>query len=117
VSQGPFQELGRGGLYGYTRSQPIDAVNFAAVLLALAAIWPVTRRFGVPYGVFIAVNVIPPLTSGGLLSIGRVTASMFPVFFWLAAIVPARQRAGWLTAFALLQGWGAALFFTWREFI
>ena len=28
VSQGPFQELGRGGLYGYTRSQPIDAVNF-----------------------------------------------------------------------------------------
>jgi hypothetical protein len=117
VSQGPFQELGRGGLYGYARSQPIDAVNFAAVLLALAAIWPVTRRFGVPYGVFIAVNVIPPLTSGGLLSIGRVTASMFPVFFWLAAIIPARHRAGWLAAFALLQGWGAALFFTWREFI
>jgi hypothetical protein len=117
VSQGPFQELGSGGLYGYARSQPIDAVNFAAVLLALAAIWPVTRRFGVPYGVFIAVNVIPPLTSGGLLSIGRVTASMFPVFFWLAAIIPARHRAGWLTAFALLQGWGAALFFTWREFL
>jgi hypothetical protein len=117
VSQGPFQELGSGGLYGYARSQPIDAVNFAAVLLALAAIWPVTRRFGVAYGVFIAVNVIPPLTAGGLLSIGRVTASMFPVFFWLAAIIPARHRAGWLTAFALLQGWGAALFFTWREFI
>ena len=117
VSQGPFQELGAGGLYGYARSQPIDAVNLAAVLLALVAIWPVTRRFGVPYGVFIAVNVIPPLTSGGLLSIGRVTASMFPVFFWLAAIIPARHRPAWLTAFALLQGWGAALFFTWREFI
>jgi hypothetical protein len=117
VSQGPFQELGSGGLYGYARSQPIDAVNLAAVLLALVAIWPVTRRFGVPYGVFIAVNVIPPLTSGGLLSIGRVTASMFPVFFWLAAIIPARHRPAWLTAFALLQGWGAALFFTWREFI
>jgi hypothetical protein len=117
VSQGPFQELGRGGLYGYTRSQPIDAVNFAAILLALAAIWPVSRRFGVPYGVFIAVNVVPPLTTGGLLSIGRVTAAMFPVFFWLAAIIPARHRAAWVTAFALLQGWGAALFFTWREFI
>jgi hypothetical protein len=117
VSQGPFQELGRGGLYGYARSQPIDAVNFVAVLLALAAIWPVTTRFGVPYGVFIAVNVIPPLTSGGLLSIGRVTAAMFPMFFWLASIIPARHRAAWLTAFALLQGWGAALFFTWREFI
>lgn len=117
VSKGPFQELGSGGLYGYTRSQPIDAVNFAAVILAIAGIWPVTRRFGVPYGVFIAVNVIPPLTTGGLLSIGRVTAAMFPLFLWLAAIVPARHRAAWLTVFALLQGWGAALFFTWREFI
>ncbi len=117
VSQGPFQELGRGGLYGYTRSQPIDAVNFLAVLGALAAIWPVTRRFGVAYGAFLAINLIPPLTSGGLLSIGRVTAAMFPAFFWLAALIPARHRAAWLTAFALLQGWGAALFFTWREFI
>jgi hypothetical protein len=117
VSQGPFQELGRGGLYGYTRSQPIDAVNFLAILITLAAIWPVTKRFGVPYGVFIAVNVIPPLTSGGLLSIGRVTAAMFPMFFWFASIIPERHRAGWVTAFALLQGWGAALFFTWREFI
>jgi len=117
VSQGPFQELGRGGIYGYTRSQPIDAANFVAVLGALAAIWPVTRRFGLPYGVFIAVNLIPPLTAGGLLSIGRVTAAMFPVFIWLAAVIPARHRAAWLTAFALLQGWGAALFFTWREFI
>jgi len=117
VSQGPFQELGRGGLYGYARSQPVDAMNLVAVLLALGAIWPVTRRFGVPYGVFIAVNVIPPLTTGGLLSIGRVTAGMFPVFFWLAAVIPARHRTAWLTAFALLQGWGAALFYTWREFI
>jgi hypothetical protein len=117
VSQGPFQELGRGGLYGYTRSQPIDAANFVAVLAALAAIWPVTRRFGVPYGVFIAVNVIPPLTAGGLLSIGRVTAAMFPLFFWIVAIIPARHRPAWVTIFALLQGWGAALFFTWREFI
>ncbi len=117
VSKGPFQELQGGGLYGYTSSQPIDAVNFAAALVCLASIWPVTRRFGVPYGVFLAINLIPPLTTGGLLSIGRVTAAMFPMFIWLAAAIPARHRAAWLTAFALLQGWGAALFFTWREFI
>jgi hypothetical protein len=117
VSHGPFQELEHGGLYSYARSQPIDAVNFVAALGALAAIWPVTRRFGVAYGVFIAINLIPPLTAGGLLSIGRVTAAMFPVFFWLTAVIPARHRAAWLAAFALLQGWGAALFFTWREFI
>jgi hypothetical protein len=117
VSRGPFQELYGSGLYGYAHSQPIDAVNFVAVLLCLAAVWPVTRRFGVPYGVFMAINLIPPLTTGGLLSIGRVTAAMFPMFIWLAAAIPARHRAAWLTAFALLQGWGAALFFTWREFI
>jgi hypothetical protein len=117
LSRGPFQELQTGGLYGYARSQPVDAVNLVAALGGLAAIWPVTRRFGVPYGMFIAVNLIPPLTAGGLLSIGRVTAAMFPAFIWLAAAIPVRHRAAWLTAFALLQGWGAALFFTWREFI
>jgi hypothetical protein len=117
VSEGPFQELQGRGLYRYARSQPIDAVNFAAVLACLAAVWPVTRRFGVPYGVFMLVNIIPPLTAGGLLSIGRVTAVMFPMFIWIASVVPARHRAAWLTLFALLQGWGAALFFTWREFI
>jgi len=117
VSKGPFQELQSGGLYGYARSQPVDALNFAAAVACLAAIWPVTRRYGVPYGAFIAVNLLPPLTAGGLLSIGRVTAAMFPAFIWLAGAVPARHRAAWLTAFALLQGWGAALFFTWREFI
>jgi hypothetical protein len=117
VSSGPFQELQGRGLYRYARSQPIDAVNFAAVLACLASLWPVTRRYGVPFGAFIAVNIIPPLTAGGLLSIGRVTAAMFPMFIWLAAAIPARHRAAWVTIFALLQGWGAALFFTWREFI
>jgi hypothetical protein len=117
ISQGPFQEFQRGGLYGYSRSQPIDAVNLVAAVACLASIWPVTRRLGVPYGVFIAVNLLPPLAAGGLLSIGRVTATMFPVFVWLASVIPARHRAAWLTLFAMLQGWGAALFFTWREFL
>ena len=116
VSRGPFQELQYGGLYGYTRSQPIDAVNFLAAIGFVAAIWPVTRRFGVAYGAFVAVNLLPPLAAGGLLSIGRVTAPMFPVFIWLACVIPARQRAAWLILFAMLQGWGAALFFTWRGF-
>ena len=117
VSRGPFQELQYGGLYGYARSQPTDAVNFVAAIGCLAAIWPVTKRFGMAYGAFIVVNLLPPLAAGGLLSIGRVTATMFPVFIWLASVIPARQRAAWLTLFAMLQGWGAALFFTWREFI
>jgi hypothetical protein len=104
------------GLFGYARSQPIDALNFVAAIGALAAIWPVTKRFGIAYGAFMVVNLVPPLAAGGMLSIGRVTATLFPVFIWLASVIPARQRAAWLTLFAMLQGWGAALFFTWREF-
>jgi len=114
VTKGPFQE---GGLYQYLLTQPADALNFVAIVGFLAAIWPVTRRLGVPYGVFLAVNLIPPFLMGGTLSIGRVTSVMFPVFIWLASVVPPGHRAAWLTLFALLQGWGATLFFTWRTFI
>jgi hypothetical protein len=114
---GPIREISLHGVYGYTRSDPVDAANAAAILLSLAALWPVTRRFGPAYGVFLLVNLVPPLTAGGLLSIGRVTACMFPVYFWLATVIPARHRTAWLVFFALLQAWGAALFFTWRDFI
>ena len=34
-----------------------------------------------------------PWRAGGLLSIGRVTSTLFPAFLWLAAVVPARHRA------------------------
>ena len=52
--------------------------------------------------------------SGGMLSMGRVTSVLFPVFLWLGAAVPARHRVAWITAFALFQSFAAVLFFTWR---
>jgi len=85
-----------------------------AVLLALGAVWPVYRRFGLPYAVFILVNVLAPMSAGGLLSMGRVTSILFPVFLWMAAAVPPRQRAAWIALFAMLQGLVAMMFFTWR---
>ncbi len=54
---------------------------------------------------------------GGWLSIGRVTVGLFPIFLWLADVVPVRHRTPWLMAFAVLQGLAAALFYTWRPFI
>jgi hypothetical protein len=39
---------------------------------------------------------------------------LFPAFIWLATAIPSRQRAGWIAAFAALQAFGAALFYTWR---
>jgi hypothetical protein len=54
------------------------------------------------------------MAAGGLLSMGRVTSTLFPVFLWLGAAVPAHHRTGWITLFACLQGFVAVMFFTWR---
>ena len=64
------------------------------MLLALAAVWPVYRRFGLPFAVFILITILPPMSAGGMLSMGRVTSILFPVFLWMGAAVPARHRSG-----------------------
>jgi hypothetical protein len=102
------------GWYDYTMTQSLDIVHVLAVVLALGSAWPVYRRFGLPYAVMIVINVVLPLTMGGLLSMGRVTAVLFPVFLWLGAAIPARHRSAWLIGFAMLQGIFAVAFFTWR---
>jgi hypothetical protein len=102
------------GIYSYASSQALDMFYLASVVFILAAVWPVYRRFGLPYAVLLLVNLLPPMAAGGLLSIGRVTSTLFPAFLWLGAAVPARHRSAWLVAFALLQGFAAVMFFTWR---
>ena len=102
------------GFYAYASQQTIDLFYSLAVILCLAAVWPVYRRFGLPYAVFIILNVLPPMSAGGMLSMGRVTSVLFPVFLWLGAAVPARHRTAWIACFALLQGFVAVMFFTWR---
>ena len=80
----------------------------------LATVWPVTRRLGLAYGLFMVVNIVPALANGGLLSAGRFSSVLFPAFIWLATAIPPSQRAGWIASFAALQAFGAALFYTWR---
>ncbi|MGQ0734716.1 MAG: mannosyltransferase family protein [Acidobacteriota bacterium] len=106
--------IGERGVYDYAATQTVDALYLMAVLFALATVWPVARRMGVAYAALIIVNVVPPLTMGGLLSMGRVTSILFPAFLWLGASVPASQRTGWIAAFAMGQAIVAGLFFTWR---
>ena len=60
------------------------------------------------------LNLLPPMSAGGMLSMGRVTSVIFPVFLWLGAVIPARHRTAWIAGFALLQGFVAVMFFTWR---
>jgi hypothetical protein len=106
--------IANNGFYDYLSTQTIDVFYSLAVILCLAAVWPVYRRFGLPYAVFIVLNVLPPMSAGGMLSMGRVTSVVFPVFLWLGAAVPARHRTAWIALFAMLQGFVALMFFTWR---
>jgi hypothetical protein len=102
------------GVTGYLTDFPTDALNTAAALLALAVLVPVSKRFGLAYGVLLAVLVLPPLLVGGTLSFGRLTSILFPLFMWLATVVPQRHRVAVMIVFATLQGFAATLFFTWR---
>ena len=102
------------GAYAYMSSQAIDMFYLVSVLFILGAVWPVYRRFGLPYAALLLVNLLPPLAAGGLLSIGRVTSVLFPAFLWLGAAIPPRHRGAWVAVFACLQGFAAVLFFTWR---
>jgi hypothetical protein len=102
------------GFYEYASNRAIDMVQGIAVLFVLASVWPVYRRFGLAYATLLVVNVVTPLMMGGLLSMGRVTAVLFPTFLWLGVVIPARHRLGWLVTFAMAQALGAIVFFTWR---
>jgi hypothetical protein len=108
------QSIGEHGLYTYAATRTLDAVQLVAVLLVFATVWPVARRLGLPYAAMILVNMITPLLMGGLLSMGRVTSVLFPVFLWLATAIPVAHRTSWLAVFAMLQALLAAVFFTWR---
>jgi hypothetical protein len=103
------------GLYRYVSMQAIDLMYLLATFFMLAVAWPVYRRFGLPYAMWILANLLPPLATGGLLSMGRMTSVLFPAFLWMAAVLPAHHRTAWVALFACLQGLIAVLFFTWRQ--
>ena len=71
-------------------------------------------KVGAPWAVYVVLTVVPPLFAGGVMSMGRLTSTLFPVFLALAAMLPSRAATNCAVAFAILQGLCAALFFTWR---
>jgi hypothetical protein len=113
VSQ-QYSILANAGLSGYVGTPGYDVLNAIGAVFAIATIWPVARRLGPAFGLFMAINVLPALATGGLLSAGRFSSVLFPAFVWLATVVPASHRAGWIATFAGLQALSAALFYTWR---
>jgi hypothetical protein len=106
--QGPVQ---------YVLASPPDALNVLAVIFGCAAVWGTYRRLGPAYGIFVLSMLAPPLLMGGIMSVGRFTSVMFPVFLWLAASVSSTQRLACVALFAACQALAAALFFTWRPIV
>lgn len=96
-------------------NNPANTLNAAGVLFGLALLYPVFRRLGTAWGLFVVANLIPPLAAGGLLSMGRLSATLFPLFLALAAIVPPRYVPAVAALFGIGQALCAALFFTWRD--
>jgi hypothetical protein len=102
------------GLLHVVEGVPYDTLNSLGLMFALLMLWPVLRRLGFAYAAFVLVNLVPPMLAGGVLSMGRLTATLFPLFLALAASVSPRTVTPLVTAFAVGQGLAAALFFTWR---
>jgi hypothetical protein len=103
-----------GGLLGAVIEQPYQALNACGLLFALGLTYAVFRRVGVAWGLFVLATIVPPLAAGGVLSMGRLTSTLFPLFLALASLLSPRAALACAAAFGVLQGLAAALFFTWR---
>ncbi len=107
--------LNEEGIVGLAASRPFDVLNSLAAAFSLLMVWPVFHRIGGPWALYVAITIVPPILAGGALSLGRLTSTLFPLFLALAAILPSRAVPSWAAGFAVLQGFCAALFFTWRD--
>ena len=103
------------GMVQYVGAWPWRTLNLAPTLLALGAVWPVARRLGAAAGVFVLVNTLLPLLNGGLVSMGRYTSVLFPIFVWLATVVDGRWFALLVCCFGIGQAAVAMSFYTWRQ--
>ena len=110
-----------GRLPGELTIKPIEVVvwigNIAAFVAAVAAIAPVTRRFGLAYGAWIAVNIFPPVAAHLFMSLGRFISVLFPFFFWLAIRIPRHRLMRVAGVFAACQAVFAIWFFLWRPVV
>ena len=102
------------GLFHVIEGVPFDTLNSLGLIFALVMLWPVLRRLGPAMALFVVINIVPPMLAGGVLSMGRLTGTLFPLFLALAATVSPRTVRTLVTVFALGQGLATALFFTWR---
>jgi hypothetical protein len=113
----PIEQVANQGPLRFALAAPYQLLNGTALLFVLGLLPLVWRRLGIAPALLVVVTVVPPLFAGGLMSMGRLTSTLFPVFVAMATVVPRRHLWAWLVFFALGQGLAAVLFFTWRPLI
>jgi hypothetical protein len=110
----PALQVAQYGFESYLARIPYDFLNGAAALFAVLLIVPVWRRVGPAYAIFLCSNLLPPLVLGGVMSLGRLTSTMFPLFIWLGLKTGASSLPFWVIAFTAGQSLATVLFYTWR---
>ena len=108
-----LSDIGSAGIAAFAVSHPYDLLNALGLLFVLVLVLPVWR-LSPAWAAFVLVNVMVPLAAGGLLSMGRLTSTLFPLFLAAALALPAGAAVLLASGFAIAQGLLAALFYTWR---
>ena len=96
-----------------------NLVNLGFLAFGLAACAGVLRRLPLPYGVWVAVALLLPLSfpvgPQPLMSLPRFLSVLFPIFMWLALVCHERRTTEWAVAgSAVGLGLFTALFATWH---
>ena len=94
------------------RLAPYDTLNALSALLFVLATPLVWWRLGAGYGMFMAVNLLLPLSSGQPEGLGRYCSVLFPCFIWLASVQSRAVFVSALVASAMLYTLCLALFTT-----
>jgi hypothetical protein len=110
---GAFTGTGGRGLVAFALENPYDLLNGLSLIFTLV-LAPLVWRDSPAWALFVLVSVLVPLSAGGLLSMGRLTSTLFPLFMVLARHLPPAAAVPVATGCAILQGLLAALFYTWR---
>jgi Gpi18-like mannosyltransferase len=86
------------------------AIDCAFTVIIIGAIVLVYRRLSPLYAIYMSATVLAALTSGTLMSIGRYSLVLFPLFILLASVKNESFRIGWLFASTLFLAQGIILF-------
>jgi hypothetical protein len=104
----PYLFLASGPMAVYDALYGATAIAF---VVATPFVW---FRFGAGYGLFMALNLYVPLSSGAFEGLGRYCSVLFPCFIWLASLRSERVFTALVVGFAMCYTLGLAMFVTLR---